>query len=97
MDHLRHSTPTSRTYIALMHAIIDNEGVECEQLPEFFFPQKDAMNHIELEMNVAKTICYDCPVRELCLDYAVTAKEPFGIWGGTSPDERRKLTSTRAS
>lgn len=97
MDHLRHSTPTGRAFIELVKAIINNEGVECEQLPEFFFPQRDAMNQIELEINVAKTVCAECPVKNLCLEYAVIAKEPYGIWGGTTPEERRKLTLLHAS
>ena len=32
-----------------------------------------------------------CPVRGQCLAYAVTADEPFGIWGGLDPHERENL------
>jgi WhiB family transcriptional regulator, redox-sensing transcriptional regulator len=36
----------------------------------------------------AKTVCYSCPVRAACLEFAQAAREPDGIWGGMDPDER---------
>jgi WhiB family redox-sensing transcriptional regulator len=53
--------------------------------PEIFFPPSDKMTA------EARTICGSCPVRRQCLAYAVTADEPFGIWGGLDPEERRSL------
>ena len=39
--------------------------------------------------SAAKRICKECPVREECLDYAISTKELFfGIWGGMAPKER---------
>lgn len=32
-----------------------------------------------------------CPLQELCLMTALENKEPYGVWGGTSPYERRKM------
>lgn len=43
----------------------------------------------------AQAICADCPVQTECLDYALTWKITFGIWGGLSPIERRHRTPTR--
>lgn len=40
----------------------------------------------------AKAICRTCPVREQCR--ADSVDEPFGIWGGTDPDERKALRNT---
>ena len=37
----------------------------------------------------AKRICLGCEVRRECLDYALTTKEPYGIWGGLTEIERR--------
>ena len=51
--------------------------------PELFFPPGDDPA-IE-----ARHICATCPVRGQCLAYAVTADEPFGIWGGLDPHERQ--------
>lgn len=39
----------------------------------------------------AKAICRDCPVRQACLDYALSIREPFGIWGGLTEHERKPL------
>ncbi len=35
--------------------------------------------------------CRRCPAAGPCLTYAMAADERFGIWGGTTPDERREL------
>jgi WhiB family redox-sensing transcriptional regulator len=43
----------------------------------------------------AKAICALCPVREPCLEYAVTAREKDGIWGGLTARERRRLIRQR--
>ena len=39
--------------------------------------------------NSARIVCRQCPVRLKCLMTAHENKEEFGIWGGTSPKERR--------
>ncbi|MBY6683126.1 WhiB family transcriptional regulator [Rhodococcus sp. BP-316] len=36
----------------------------------------------------AKKLCEVCPVAAQCLEYAMDAEEPYGIWGGLSPEER---------
>lgn len=43
----------------------------------------------------AKQICRTCPVMEQCLQWALEAREPYGIWGGMSPDEREALLPRR--
>lgn len=39
----------------------------------------------------AVAICEGCPVRQACLDYAVTNRIKFGVWGGLNEDRRRRL------
>ncbi|GAA1692477.1 hypothetical protein GCM10009792_10480 [Microcella alkalica] len=53
--------------------------------PEAFFPEKGGSTRD------AKKICTTCEVRGECLDYALQNDERFGIWGGLSERERRKL------
>ena len=53
--------------------------------PETFFPEKGGSTR------EAKRICALCEVREECLEYALENDEHFGIWGGLSERERRKL------
>lgn len=43
----------------------------------------------------ALMICGACPVRQECLDYALTAPELHGVWGGTTPERRRHLLRTK--
>ena len=37
----------------------------------------------------AKAVCQVCPVRVECTEYAMTIREPYGIWGGLTETERR--------
>jgi len=53
--------------------------------PEAFFPEKGGSTRD------AKRLCEACPVSGQCLDYAMTNDEKFGIWGGLSERERRRL------
>lgn len=53
--------------------------------PEAFFPEKGGSTRD------AKRICAMCEVRQRCLTYALKNDERFGIWGGKSERERRKM------
>jgi WhiB family redox-sensing transcriptional regulator len=62
------------------------ERALCAQTdPEAFFPEKGGSTR------EAKRICLGCDVRSECLEYALAHDERFGIWGGLSERERRKL------
>jgi WhiB family transcriptional regulator, redox-sensing transcriptional regulator len=62
------------------------ERALCAQTdPEAFFPEKGGSTRD------AKRICSGCEVRAECLGYAIEHDERFGIWGGLSERERRKL------
>ena len=58
----------------------------CSQTdPEAFFPEKGGSTR------EAKKVCRGCEVRAECLEYALEHDERFGIWGGLSERERRRL------
>jgi WhiB family redox-sensing transcriptional regulator len=62
------------------------ERALCAQTdPEAFFPEKGGSTR------EAKKICAGCDVRPECLEYALAHDERFGIWGGLSERERRRL------
>ena len=62
------------------------ERALCAQTdPEAFFPEKGGSTR------EAKRICLGCEVRAECLEYALSHDERFGIWGGLSERERRRL------
>ena len=58
--------------------------------PDLFFPERGASTR------EAKEVCRGCVVREDCLEYALANGEKFGIWGGLSERERRKIRRRRA-
>ena len=39
----------------------------------------------------AKAVCSGCRVVEQCLEWALTAREPYGVWGGMSTEEREAM------
>jgi WhiB family redox-sensing transcriptional regulator len=53
--------------------------------PEIFFPTS------EEEAGLALSYCAACPVREICLEWAIQNGERYGVWGGTTEQERRRL------
>ncbi len=62
------------------------EQALCAQTdPEAFFPEKGGSTR------EAKRVCSSCDVRAECLSYALENDERFGIWGGLSERERRRL------
>ena len=62
------------------------ERALCAQTdPEAFFPEKGGSTR------EAKKVCTGCDVRAECLEYALEHDERFGIWGGLSERERRRL------
>lgn len=44
----------------------------------------------------AAALCAGCPVRNECLEYAMTAPEAWGVWGGLNVESRRQLAQTDA-
>jgi WhiB family transcriptional regulator, redox-sensing transcriptional regulator len=57
--------------------------------PEAFFPEKGGSTR------EAKQVCRNCDVRAECLEYALLNEERFGIWGGLSERERRRVRALR--
>jgi WhiB family transcriptional regulator, redox-sensing transcriptional regulator len=53
--------------------------------PDAFFPEKGGSTR------EAKRVCRSCEVRAECLEYALEHDERFGIWGGMSERERRRI------
>lgn len=94
------------SYLRLSNAIADLEGgPQCAdpQYREMFFVEpifednRLSMAAIQRKLRQdeidAKLICDFCPVKALCAEYAILASEPFGIWGATTPAERKLISS----
>lgn len=57
---------------------------------DLFFPERGASTR------KAKAICNACQVRAECLEFAIQQSEKFGIWGGLSERERRRIRKERS-
>ena len=56
---------------------------------DLFFPERGASTR------TAKSICRECRVKGDCLEFAIRTGEKFGIWGGMSERERRRVRRER--
>jgi len=57
----------------------------------FFHPQNERGSARHRREQSAKAVCARCPVQWECADYAIRAREPYGVWGGMSEDEREAI------
>lgn len=69
--------------------------------PDMFFGEPDA-DHAgrpkadwQAKLNEGKRVCFSCPVRTTCLNYALEHRIMWGLWGGVSQNDRRKLIRER--
>ena len=58
--------------------------------PDLFFPERGESTR------EAKAVCQGCCVREHCLESALQNTEKFGVWGGLSERERRRIRRQRS-
>ncbi|MDS1272552.1 WhiB family transcriptional regulator [Lipingzhangella sp. LS1_29] len=55
---------------------LEDVEVPCRREPDLFFAEAPT------DIEAAKTLCADCPVRQQCLTGALERREPWGVWGG---------------
>ena len=67
----------------------------CQQNPDYWDDDLPGVDWETRKQQIAgaKVLCGDCPVKWLCREYAVTAFEPTGVWGGLSTVDREKLVT----
>ena len=54
----------------------------------FFHPPGERRRRRAQRIEKAKAVCAGCPVIDECRRHALTAVEPYGVWGGLSEEER---------
>jgi WhiB family redox-sensing transcriptional regulator len=92
VDPVRLGTPGIRPPVDDEDALGWQADALCAQTdPEAFFPEKGGSTRD------AKRICTGCEVKAQCLEYALQNDERFGIWGGLSERERRRLRRSRTA
>lgn len=61
-------------------------GACVDQNPEWWFVTPGDLRVLD-----AIRICKTCPIRERCLEYALTTDSAWGIWGGTTEKQRKQI------
>lgn len=78
-----------QAFIELAQAIKKHGTPVCQETdPDLFFPETGGDN---FQFRTAKKFCSRCPVKAECLNLALVNNEQFGIWGGLTTKERKKL------
>ncbi|MFC0624823.1 WhiB family transcriptional regulator [Kribbella deserti] len=71
------------------------DDAACQDVnPELFFPaeaERGLRKHAREVL--AKSLCGTCPVSRQCRDHAIVVGETYGVWGGTTEDERDHLAT----
>lgn len=57
----------------------------------FFHPEGERGAARSARETSAKEVCMRCPVRAQCAAHALAVREPYGVWGGLTEDEREEL------
>ena len=94
----------AREAIMKLHGTLPSQGRDwpsqalCKGQPTEIFFAADNERGVQLRRNerCAKQICWSCPVLEACRSYALNAHEPYGIWGGLTPSERRRVRAANS-
>lgn len=87
--------PNDALYIKLQKAIDEAPVIPPCQVtdPDLWYPDKD---EVGFQYRMAKKLCGQCPVVTMCGQYAITAGEQDGIWGGLTPKERQRMRAATA-
>jgi len=60
----------------------------------FFHPEGERGSARRRRAEAAKAICQACPVLQQCRTHALAVREPYGVWGGISEDERSAILAS---
>lgn len=85
-DIRRLPAPTAEAWDWQLEGACRGENTEL-----FFHPEGERGPARRSRQAAAKAICQMCPVIEKCLQHALSVREPYGVWGGLSEEERARL------
>jgi WhiB family redox-sensing transcriptional regulator len=83
-----HLNPT-HLYQIFINKVLEHGKVPCQEAPDLFdLDEINKNGELDYQIRSCKMLCQKCPVQRECAEYAIVAKEQYGIWGGTTPRER---------
>ena len=87
LQQLNHAAdpPTANLAAPLTDPRWSDDALCAQTDPDAFFPEKGGATRD------AKRVCTSCDVKAQCLAYALATDQRFGVWGGLSERERRRL------
>lgn len=63
------------------------DNLPCRQAPDLYFATQTEGHYSQLAIRA----CSDCPIRQMCGEYAIKHNETEGIWGGLTAGERKRI------
>ena len=74
-----------------------SNNIPCAENPDYWDDEQPGMDFTTRQSQIsgAKALCRECPVMKLCAEYALSAHEPTGVWGGFSSSDREKMLSSK--
>lgn len=73
-----------------------HEGQPCRNHPEDFFTgEHDRAGVTGRKVARARESCMACPDRVPCAEYGIAHSRDHGVWGGTTPEERKRILNIR--
>jgi WhiB family redox-sensing transcriptional regulator len=85
-DIRRLPTPVAEVWDWQLHGSCRGESTAL-----FFHPDGERGPARARRQAAAKAVCGRCPVIDACLKHALSVREPYGVWGGMSEEERARL------
>ncbi len=61
----------------------------------FFHPEGERGSERRTRATEAKQVCRGCPVVQCCREHALRVREPYGVWGGLTEEERAEVLAGR--
>lgn len=89
---LRNDSIRLEQYVMKMFPRLENPACADSSIdPDVFFPE--SADEMAETIEAVRSICKRCPEQEPCLKFALDNQIPHGIWAGTTPIQRRRITS----
>lgn len=72
----------------------EDGNIPCRNYPDAYFPEAGVTNNAPITRQAIEG-CRQCPLMNLCAEYAIEADEEYGIWGGLTRQKRLQLVKLK--